>query len=104
MQFLQAVSWLSKFFPRLAEAVDPLRVLLDEQIGGINAGPSELRRIGQSCRKHGSVRLRKAMHKTWWPTPSLCHNRRKGMYVCMVTHIARVWINRVRLPILHVVS
>ena len=26
------------------------------------------------------------------------------MYVCMVTHIARVWINRVRLPILHVVS
>ena len=27
-----------------------------------------------------------------------------GMYVCMVTHIARIWINRVRLPILHVVS
>ena len=28
------------------------------------------------------------------------------MYVCicMVTHIARVWINRVRLPVLHVVS
>ena len=26
------------------------------------------------------------------------------MYVCMVTHIARVWINRVRLPMLHVVS
>ena len=26
------------------------------------------------------------------------------MYVCMVTHIARVWINRVRLPILLVVS
>ena len=26
------------------------------------------------------------------------------MYVCMVTHIARVWINRVRLPTLHVVS
>ena len=25
-------------------------------------------------------------------------------HVCMVTHIARVWINRVRLPILHVVS
>ena len=24
--------------------------------------------------------------------------------ICMVTHIARVWINRVRLPILHVVS
>ena len=24
--------------------------------------------------------------------------------VCMVTHIARVWINRVRLPVLHVVS
>ena len=23
---------------------------------------------------------------------------------CMVTHIARVWINRVRLPVLHVVS
>ena len=26
------------------------------------------------------------------------------MYVCMVTHIARVWFNRVRLPILRVVS
>ena len=26
------------------------------------------------------------------------------MYLCMFTHIARVWINRVRLPILHVVS
>ena len=26
------------------------------------------------------------------------------MYVCMVTHIARVWINRVTLPVLHVVS
>ena len=26
------------------------------------------------------------------------------MYVCTVTHIARAWINRVRLPILHVVS
>ena len=24
--------------------------------------------------------------------------------LCMVTHIARVWINRVRLPVLHVVS
>ena len=27
-----------------------------------------------------------------------------AMYVCMVTHIARVWINRVRLPILLVVN
>ena len=26
------------------------------------------------------------------------------MYICMVTHIARLWINLVRLPILHVVS
>ena len=26
------------------------------------------------------------------------------MYVCIVTHIERVWINRVRLPILLVVS
>ena len=26
------------------------------------------------------------------------------VYVCMVTHIARVWINRGRLPVLHVVS
>ena len=26
------------------------------------------------------------------------------MYVCMVTHIARVWINRVRLRVLHEVS
>ena len=29
---------------------------------------------------------------------------RIGNLVCMVTHIARVWINGVRLPILHVVS
>ena len=27
-----------------------------------------------------------------------------GMYVCMVITYSRVWINRVRLPILHVVS
>ena len=27
-----------------------------------------------------------------------------GAHVCMVTHIARVWINRIRLPILLVVS
>ena len=27
-----------------------------------------------------------------------------SMYVCMVTHIARVWTNRVRLPILLVVT
>ena len=27
-----------------------------------------------------------------------------SMYLCVVTHIARVWINRVRLPVLHVVS
>ena len=27
-----------------------------------------------------------------------------AMYICMVIHIARVWINRVRLPILLVVS
>ena len=26
------------------------------------------------------------------------------LYVCMVNHIARVWVNRVRLPILLVVS
>ena len=26
------------------------------------------------------------------------------LYVCMVTHMARVWVNRVRLPVLHVVS
>ena len=26
------------------------------------------------------------------------------MYACMVTHIAKVWINRVRLPLLLVVS
>ena len=24
--------------------------------------------------------------------------------ICMVTHIARVWINRVKLPVLHVVN
>ena len=26
------------------------------------------------------------------------------IYVCMVTHIARLWVNRIRLPILLVVS
>ena len=26
------------------------------------------------------------------------------VYVCMVTHIARIWVNRVRLPVLHEVS
>ena len=34
-------------------------------------------------------------------------NEGKGELYCMygmVTHIARVWINRVRLPVLHVVS
>ena len=29
---------------------------------------------------------------------------RTSLYVCMVTHIARVWIDRVRLPILLVIS
>ena len=31
-------------------------------------------------------------------------SERPWVYACMVTHIARVWINRVRLPILLVVS
>ena len=37
------------------------------------------------------------------PDKKLSGFAKKG-YVCMVTHIARVWINRVRLPALHVVS
>ena len=36
--------------------------------------------------------------------PQPIANRISCMYVCMVTHIARVWIMRVRLPILLVVS
>ena len=38
---------------------------------------------------------------------TICHQRSckfEASCVCMVTHIARVWINRVRLPVLHVVS
>ena len=35
MQFLQAVNWLRTFLPRLAEVVESLRVLLEEQMGGI---------------------------------------------------------------------
>ena len=31
-------------------------------------------------------------------------HRHLAMYVCVVTHLARVWIDRVRLPILLVVS
>ena len=34
----------------------------------------------------------------------VCMHAELCMYVCMVTRIARVWINRVRLPVLHVVS
>ena len=32
------------------------------------------------------------------------HSLGEVMFVCMVTHIERVWTNRLRLPILHVVS
>ena len=32
------------------------------------------------------------------------HDMSSTAYVGMVTHIAREWMNRVRLPILHVVS
>ena len=35
MQFLQAVNWLRASLPRLAEVVEPLRVLLAEHMGGI---------------------------------------------------------------------
>ena len=34
----------------------------------------------------------------------LTTSRIGNLTVCMVTHVARVWINRVRLPILLVVS
>ena len=35
MQFLQAIHWLRTFLPRLAEVVEPLRVLLEEHMGGV---------------------------------------------------------------------
>ena len=35
MQFLQAVNWLRTSIPRLGVVVKPLRVLLEEHIGGI---------------------------------------------------------------------
>ena len=35
MQFLQAVNWLRTSLPRLAEVVEPLRVLLEEYMGEI---------------------------------------------------------------------
>ena len=35
MQFLQTLNWLRTSLPRLAEVVEPLRVLLEEHVGGI---------------------------------------------------------------------
>ena len=35
VQFLQAVNWLRMSLSRLAEDVEPLRVLLEEHLGGI---------------------------------------------------------------------
>ena len=34
MQFLQAMNWLHKYLPRMAEAVWPLRVFLEEHMAG----------------------------------------------------------------------
>ena len=39
-----------------------------------------------------------------WEENTHTHKRSDGMYVCMVIPYSRVWINRVRLPILLVVS
>ena len=36
--------------------------------------------------------------------PTAPEHYTSSMYVCMVTHVAKVWINQVRLPILLVVS
>ena len=38
------------------------------------------------------------------PLCDVRYNIETNMYMCMVTHIARVWISPVRLSILHVVS
>ena len=35
MQFLQVVNWLRTSLPRLVEVVEPLRVLLEEHLGGV---------------------------------------------------------------------
>ena len=62
--------------------------------------------IGQH-RHSTSCRVMLSMFKSsrteyYFCLTKMCH---KSMYVCMVTHIARAaWINRVRLPILHVVN
>ena len=65
MQILQAIHWLRTSLPRLPEVVEPLRVLLEEDMAGFNAGPSESHQIGQSRRKHGRTTrwLRGAMHR-----------------------------------------
>ena len=44
----------------------------------------------------------KKIYASRFPYPFLVHY--VHMYVCMVTHIGRIWINRVRLPILLVFS
>ena len=81
MQFFQAVSWMRTSLPRLAEVIEPLRVLLEDHMGEFNAGPSKSRQIVRSRRKHGSATrwLRGANLRTWWPTPSLCRPQRMGM-------------------------
>ena len=40
----------------------------------------------------------------WTPSTHPSSSTTVWLHTCMVTHIARVWINRVRLPILQVVS
>ena len=51
---------------------------------------------------YGTVRCGRPAAFMWLCNPHTIEDH--VLYVCMVTHIARVWINRVRLPVLHVVS
>ena len=64
--------------------------------------------FADTCREGGFVNLRRALYDFFFNFSMLrfadAAELQQFEYVCMVTHIARVWINRLRLPILVVVS
>ena len=64
--------------------------------------------FADTCREGGFVNLRRALYEYFFYFSMLrfadAAELQQFEYVGMVTHIARVWINRLRLPILVVVS
>ena len=81
--------------------------------GGTRLGREHKRRQERE-RKQGRQRRLERRHEHEWkrkndkgrtlPTVGLTAFTRECMYVCMVITYSRVWINRIRLPILLVVS